>query len=172
MQAPWYTNLDSLQAAGFTGFHTIGELRTSSLKEVPRQKGDIGVYMVLRPSTEKPTFLAQSTGGRFKQRNPSVSQDVLLDNWVPGASIVYIGKAGAPGKSATLRSRLKQYLDFGAGRAVGHWGGRLIWHLPSSDELLVCWKLTRDESPREIEKTMIAEFCSAFGRLPFANLTG
>jgi hypothetical protein len=171
MADPWYTSIESLRAHGFTGFVTIGELRENKLEVVPRQRDDMGVYVVVRSQQDAPEFLDCSTGGRFKGRDPNVSLDELRANWVSHAIAVYVGKAGAPGKSATLRSRLKQYLDFGAGKAVGHWGGRLLWHLPASDNLVVCWKKTPDEVPRDVEKQMICEFKSAYGKRPFGNLS-
>ncbi|HEX5243544.1 MAG TPA: hypothetical protein VFW23_09820, partial [Tepidisphaeraceae bacterium] len=64
----------------------------------------------------------------------------------------------------------KQYLDFGDGRPIGHWGGRYTWHLTNSENLVVCWKLTPGSVPREVEQRMIREFVSTFGVLPFANL--
>jgi hypothetical protein len=87
---------------------------------------------------------------------------------VDGALVLNIGKAG-PGK-ATLRSRLKQYIRFGQGEAVGHRGGRYIWQLAHSDDLLVCWKVTPDDVPRTVEKMLIEEFETVYGRPPFANL--
>jgi hypothetical protein len=171
MARPWYTHIDSLRVAGVTGFLTIRELRACKLACVPGKGGEIGVYVVLRIEDGGPSFLPASTGGRFKGRDPNVAIDVLQAKWIHDSQIVYIGKAGAPGKSATLRSRLKQYLDFGAGRPVGHWGGRYIWHLPNSENLVVCWKLTPGGVPRDIEQQMIREFAARFGGRPFANLT-
>lgn len=170
MQCPWYTSVDTLRADGFSGFVTIRDLRRCKLDCVPSRRGDIGVYIVLRPEADLPVFLERSTGGRFKDRDPNVPQEILTKHRVPGAQIVYIGKAGIPGKSATLRSRIGQYLDFGAGRPIGHWGGRFIWHLPSSEELVVCWKPTPEQIPRDVEQRMIQEFKKAFGVRPFANL--
>ena len=68
---------------------------------------------------------------RFKNKAPTVALDALVANWVDDAEVVYIGKADQ------LRRRLTQYADFGAGKPVGHWGGRLIWQLPSPDQLIV-----------------------------------
>ncbi|MGN6366846.1 MAG: hypothetical protein ACTHN5_01015 [Phycisphaerae bacterium] len=170
MLTPWYTNIDSLRADGLTGFVTVRELRACNLSCVPGKRGDIGVYVMLRMTDGVPTFLPASTGGRFKGRDPNVALDLLKAKRIADSQIVYIGKAGAPGKSATLRSRLKQYLDFGAGRPIGHWGGRYTWHLPDSDDLVVGWKLTLDAVPREVEQKMIREFTEAFGGRPFANL--
>jgi hypothetical protein len=170
MPTPWYTDIDSLRSDGFTGFITVRELRACKLSCVPGKRGDIGVYLMLRIEEGLPMFLPASTGGRFKRRDPNIALDVLKAKWVPDSQIVYLGKAGAPGKSATLRSRLKQYLDFGAGRPIGHWGGRYTWHLPNSENLVVCWKATPGAVPREVEQQMIREFTAAFGGRPFANL--
>jgi len=171
MAKRWYTNIESLRADRFTGFVSIRELRARKLAPVPGGSGDVGVYVVLRTEIGVPSFLEASSGGCFKGRDPNVALDELRAKWVPNSQIIYIGKAGGTNKSATLRSRLRQYLDFGAGRAVGHWGGRYIWHLPDSQNLVICWKLTPDAVPRAVEQQMIQEFTTAFGARPFANLS-
>jgi hypothetical protein len=124
-----FANRDSLQGAGFTGFMSIRALRECNLECVPGRIGDIGVYVVLAMHETVPPFVEKSTGGYFKGRDPNVAVNVLISNWVSGTPVVYIGKAGKKGSPATLRSRLRQYLHFGAGKAVGHWGGRMIWHI-------------------------------------------
>jgi hypothetical protein len=83
--------------------------------------------------------------------------------------VLNIGKAG-PGRTATLKSRLLNYVRFGQGKNSGHSGGRYIWQLPNSRDLLVCWKATGKAVPREVEKRLIAEFRQKYGKLPFANL--
>ena len=60
-------------------------------------------------------------------------------------------------------------MSFGKGSNVGHWGGRLVWQLADSDQLLVAWKQT-EEDPRQVEKDMIKEFRNQYGARPFANL--
>lgn len=170
MNATIFASVDSLRSAGFSGFVSMRELRECKLQCVPGRPGDIGVYLVLRVQEDIPVFIERSTGGYFKGRDPNVAVEVLASHWVRGTPVVYIGKAGAPGRSATLRSRLWQYLSFGAGRSVGHWGGRVIWHLPQSEDLLVCWKRTPDLVPRDVERQMIRTFTEAFGNRPFANL--
>lgn len=84
--------------------------------------------------------------------------------------MVYIGKAGGPGKNATLRSRMRQYMRFGQGEALGHCGGRYIWQLSDSRDLVVCWKPTTGEDPRDVERELIDEFKAIYGRHPFVNL--
>jgi hypothetical protein len=144
---------------------TISALQTSNCSEVPTQPG---VYLVLRPNTERPDFLSESVGGHFKGKNPTVTVAELQSKWVEKALVLNIGKAG-PG-NATLRSRLKQYMCFGQGQNVGHQGGRYIWQLSNACDLLLCWRVTPDAVPRTVEKTLIEKFQAAYGKLPFANL--
>jgi hypothetical protein len=161
-------NREFLQAQGFEGFKTMGELMDGARAQVPAQKG---VYVVLRESESSPQFLSEGTGGHFKGQNPNVPISELKGNWVEGTPIVYIGKAGGTGSSATLNKRLGQYLRFGQGANIGHWGGRYIWQLADSRDLVVCWKTLTDDDPREVEHQMIAEFKAAHaGKRPFANL--
>jgi len=95
---------------------------------------------------------------------------VLRANWVEGTPVVYIGKAGDPGSAATLRSRLGQYFKFGAGRNIGHWGGRYIWQLADAQDLIVCWLPLPHGLPSETETQLIQQFRNKYGTRPFANL--
>ena len=150
-----------LTAQGFTGFLTFAALSTR-LADVPVGGG---VYAVARPSLDPPRFLAASPGGRFEGRDPSVRVTALEAKWVEACEVIYIGKGN------NLRRRLKQYADFGAGKPVGHWGGRYIWQLADANSLLVAWKET---APQEIAATAEARLLDAFkrerGTLPFANI--
>lgn len=122
-----------------------------------------GVYIVLNSENRPADFLTIGTGGFFKGKDPNVSLVELKSNWVENTKVVYIGKA------TSLKSRLRQYFNFGQGKNVGHYGGRLIWQLKYSNELLVCWKpLTSD--PREYEADLIRQFVFKFRKRPFANL--
>ena len=162
------TDRQSLKAQGFEGFISVGELMTGAKKMIPAQ---MGVYAVLREDNTEPRFMEVGTGGFFKGKNPNVSIDELKANWVENTSIVYIGKAGSIGSTANLRTRLGQYLRFGEGANVGHYGGRYIWQLDDSRDLIVCWKPLDSEDPRPIEQQMISEFKALHsGRRPFANL--
>ena len=159
---------EQLKDQGFEGFITMGELMAGARTQIPTQKG---VYVILRENESTPQFLSEGTGGHFKGKNPNVSISELEDNWVEKTSVVYIGKAGGTGSSATLNKRLGQYIRFGQGANVGHWGGRYIWQLADSRELVVCWKALTIDEPREMEQKMIEDFKATHkGKRPFANL--
>ena len=159
---------NKLQRDSFVGFLSVGELRKYSLSQVPDEPG---VYVFLREADQEVTFLDRSTGGHFKEKDPTVSLDDLEKTWVNHTYIIYIGKAGKAEGSATLRSRLRQYLSFGKGAATAHWGGRYIWQLVDSKELIVCWRTTDVHQARIIERQMLEAFENEHGRLPFANLS-
>jgi hypothetical protein len=163
-----YNSTKSLKEHGFEGFETIGSMMDNSCKNVPCEQG---IYFVLNLDLTK-DFLTESTGGWFKKRNPSVEQYILEQNWVDNTLILNMGKAGGSESSATLNSRLRQYMQFGRGKAVGHWGGRLIWQLSNSSDLTICWKILPNDEPRDIERAFIQDFYRVFGKRPFANLTG
>ncbi|MGV0941060.1 hypothetical protein [Empedobacter sp. ULE_I140] len=158
--------ISSLKKLGYQGFVTI-ESVYKDLSLIPKTKG---VYIIYSENIN-PKFEEVGTGGFFKQKNPNVSLDELNQNWVNQSNILYIGKAGSLTGSATLYSRLKQYFDFGNGKSVGHWGGRLIWQINNPYQLKVCWLPTPNNDPREIEKKLIKQFITQFGQRPFANLT-
>ena len=153
--------IDVLRSWAFCGFVTFDELR-DDVSAVPFSGG---IYVVARRAAHPPTFLAESCGGHFKGRNPTQVLDVLEDKWVPDAEVLYVGK------SDLLRRRLKEYAAFGAGRPIGHWGGRYIWQLSDSDELLVAWRVCgEDEAPGYLEVQLADRFKRSHGRLPFANI--
>lgn len=156
---------EGLEGRGFQGFVPFRRL---PYEAVP---AGAGVYVVYRTETSPPAFLDRSCGGHFKGKDPTESQGVLAGAWVPGAQVMNIGKVGAAaGSGRGLRKRLDEYRRFGEGRPVGHWGGRYIWQLSDSAELLVAWRTTPGDDPREVERALIAEFVLAYGRRPFANL--
>lgn len=148
--------LEAGRLVGWITFHTL----TSGLTDVP-QTG--GVYVVIQAAGAEPGFLDSNPRGRFKDRDPTVDPAALEANWVDGAEVVYIGKAD------NLRRRLRQFAQFGAGKPIGHWGGRLIWQLARSKELLVAWRETPGEVPKEMETAMLAEFRAVYSKPPFAN---
>lgn len=163
-----FESVDDIRKSGFKGCKAISALQNSGCCEVP----DVpGVYLVVRLNIEPPPFLEASTGGHFKGKDPTVDIGVLESKWVRDVRVLYIGKAGGPGKVATLRSRLRQCMHFGRGARVGKWGGRYIWQLGDSSDLMICWKPTsNNEVPRDVEKELIREFGAIYKKLPFANI--
>ena len=160
--------IDDLKKYGFQCFKAISSLKSYGYDEIPKEKG---VYMVIRESKAPIIFINESIGGHFKGKNPTVSIEELNTQWVNNTFVLYIGKAGGMNSKATLRSRLRQYLEFGKGRDIGHWGGRYIWQIQESDNLLIAWKPLLNEEPESVETTLINEFRSKYGKRPFANLT-
>lgn len=152
----------ALMQDGFEGFVTFDQLRSATVS--PPTTG--GVYIILRGSPGAVTFRGANPGGRFKGRDPSVSTVVIARKWIEGCEVIYIGKGD------NLRKRLTQYADFGAGKPIGHWGGRYIWQLADSDALLVAWRRCgAEETAASLEAQLVARFKSEHGgRLPFANI--
>ena len=161
-----FKDIQQLEIYGFTGFKKIGEL-FNDYSSIPDTKG---VYLFLNLDNPNPIFLKMGTGGHFKGKDPNVSIQELEKNWVAETIVVYIGKAGGKTAKATLQSRLKQYLKFGQGKNIGHWGGRYIWQLPKSENLIVCWKELETEEPSAIESHLIGCFKLIYEKRPFANL--
>ena len=162
-----FENIDGIKSHGFQGFVAISPLQDSACSDVPRRPG---IYLVVQAADSPPKYLSKSIGGHFKKKDPTVSISELQGNWVDGPVVLYIGKAGGSGSSAMLRSRLLQYMQFGAGKPIGHWGGRYIWQIAGSGDLLVCWKPLEGEEPKAVESQLNGEFIQRYGKLPFANL--
>jgi len=162
-----FESINDVKSAGFTGFEKISSLMSNRCINIPKIKG---IYLVLIDN--KPVFMKENIGGHFKGKNPTVPISVLESNWVENTIVIYIGKAGGGSSKATLKSRIKQYINFGGGQPVGHWGGRLIWQLSNNTDFKICWKETPNSNPREIEKNLISDFENIYYKKPFANLQG
>ena len=158
------TELDLLKENDFQGFVTVKELR-ENIRIVPNYGG---VYVVLRPKDDKPVFLEEGTGGFFKGKDPNVPISQLEAKWIADSSVLYIGKAGKTANRG-LRKRLYEYMRFGQGEPVGHYGGRYIWQLADAADLLVCWKRI-DGDPEQAERQLLLAFKEEYGDFPFANL--
>ena len=148
-----------LEAKGFGGWITFEALR-GQLVEVTSAGG---VYVVVQAVGSEAEFRDTNPGGRFKDQDPTVDAAALQANWVEGAEVVYVGKAD------NLRRRLSDFARFGAGKPVGHSGGRMIWQLARSTDLLVAWRETPGAVPKDVETRLLAEFRAAYGKPPFAN---
>lgn len=152
---------DWLIERDFRDFVSISELRESRLQHVPDRPG---VYAVLRESTSRPEFLARSPAGHFKGKDPTVSRTEVEARWNERSRILYLGAT-----IRTLKTRLCELLDFGSGQAVGHWGGRIMWQVAGSEELLVGWN-TATRDPHGIKAELLLEHEQEAQRMPFANL--
>jgi hypothetical protein len=161
-----FNDIKAIEELGFLGFIKLGDLFDNS-SIIPDIKG---IYMILYNDNNTPEFLITGTGGHFKGKNPNISMQALKHNWIEDTKVVYIGKAGGDDSKATLWSRLTQYFRFGQGKNVGHWGGRLIWQIKNSKELLVCWKPLPNADPRDAEAELIQKFVTVYRKRPFANL--
>lgn len=156
-----------LRGKGFLGFSTIEDIRfrRSTVSVLP------GVYVAYRQHLDEIEFLDKSTGGWFKGRDPSVRIEKLRGKWIDEAHVLYIGKAEAGSARARgISVRLDEYLRFGQGQPIGHWGGRYLWQLAGADQLLFCWKPCPD--PSDQETRLLELFRNEYGALPFANLKG
>lgn len=144
-----------------------GYAKVSDLKESCRLIPDYpGIYVVVRNSNEDPVFLAVGTGGLHKGMDLNYPVSTLKSKWIPDEQWIYIGKT-----DSSLRKRIRTYMSHGKGKDAAHRGGRAIWQLADSDDLIVAWKaLSPSVSAREIEIRLISEFKQAHGgRLPYAN---
>ncbi|MCU1516898.1 MAG: hypothetical protein JWQ75_1619 [Pseudarthrobacter sp.] len=155
----------SLKAEGFAGFRSVGRL------EIMRIPQGTGVFAVLQPDGFDPRFLKKSTAGVFKKKDPTLPGPALAAEWVEGADVLYLGKAGAGSKgNRGLRRQIQEFLDFGNGKPPGHWDGRLVWQLAGAESLIIAWKEVPAEEVNATEARLHADFSAAYGRLPFANL--
>lgn len=163
-------NRQSLKHDGFTGFRPFAELDINRIPQKP------GIFAVLRPEGPapvnfRPQFLAKSTAGVFKKKDPTLKAEELDTEWVDGADVLYLGKAG-PGSKGNrgLRRQIQEFVDFGMGKPPGHWDGRLIWQLAAANKLVIAWKELPVDQLTAAEARYHAAFLDEYGRLPYANL--
>jgi hypothetical protein len=125
-------------------------------------------FLIQRDAEGAPRFRIPSAGGWFNGLGPDYPVDIIQSNWVAGAHIVCVGKAAG---LVGLRRRLRQLIDFGCGKPVPHRGGRLLWHLQDSDELLVRWRIRAPHQAERAETTAITDFKRSHrGLRPLANM--
>ncbi|MDO5754207.1 hypothetical protein, partial [Arthrobacter sp.] len=158
-------SIEGLRAQGFEGFIRICDL---TLQDIPPEPG---IYAVVWDGDGLPPVAEMSVGGWFKKKNPSVSRAKAMSRLIPGVQLLYLGKAGLGSKANRgLRKRVGEYLRFGQGEPIGHWGGRLIWQIQDPSQLRIGWKIIDDADPEHVEKAHLLAFKEEFGQLPYANL--
>ncbi|OWR81629.1 hypothetical protein SJDPG12_08605 [Porphyromonas gingivalis SJD12] len=161
-----FNNIEEIKKYGFKGFESVKDLREDSSR-IPQKKG---VYLVLKPQDMDVKFLKTGTGGHFKDKDPNVSIDKLKAKWIEDTLVLYVGRTGSKSEDRTLYKRINELLRFGQGENIGHRGGRYLWQINHSEELVICWKEMQDEDPEEIWKQLLWDFESVYSKLPFANL--
>lgn len=162
-----FSSLESIASYGFEGPVKIGDWRAGEKRD---SLDGMGVYLIARPCNFTVQFLEKSTGGTYQLREPTVSLEELKHNWIEDACVLYIGKAGGAKQVKTLSRRLSEYVDFGHGKSKPHSGGRYIWQLGDSDELLIYWLALDSHEPAAVERALINNFEENYKKLPFANL--
>lgn len=148
-------------------FEEPRNLWTMNRKEPPRE---FGAYVVLRRSSEPPSFLRRSTAGTYR-KDPTNPASYLHRRWVDATPVMYIGAAGLRAENkTTLRSRLSAYQRYGHGQnGVSHEGGYRIWQLEDVKDLEVSWKQTPGVPGKVLEDKLLGLFELAHDCLPFAN---
>jgi hypothetical protein len=160
----------SLEAEGFAGFLTFGQLHRSDCLEVPDEPG---VYVVLARGEAPHGFLLRSTAPVWRRHDPTLPTEALLERWVEGTELLYAGVAPGPGVRSRLRQRTKRFLRFGHGKVVAHWSGHAIWQLKESSRLLLAWRACASaEEAASLGTELLAGFERRHGSPPFANLRG
>ena len=152
------TSRATLLATGFKGLHTVEAIYGGQFGSVPDAGG---IYAVFRLADPPPRFAVSNAAGRWKGKDPTLDPALLRAAWVDGAALLYVSKG------ASLRTRVRQLVEFGQGKQVAHWGGRALWQLSDADDLVVAWRVATD--PKAEEAELLATFAEAHGALPWAN---
>jgi hypothetical protein len=160
-----FGSADGLRAMGFEGFTSVRDLRRDDCRALPRENG---VYVLVRERDGEPRFNPRGTAAFWRGQDPNVKLEVLAEKWVPGARLVYVGRAAGAGVRGRLQQRVKRMLRFGEGRNVAHWSGRYAWQLADAFDLLVAWKVCKDAVRQEI--ALLTAFEARHEAMPFANL--
>ncbi len=148
----------TILAAGFKGLHTVEAIHSGQFASI----GDVpGIYGVFRLSDPHPRFSLKSAAARWKGQDPTIGVPALQAAWLNEAALLYVDKG------ASLRTRVRQLVEFGHGKQVAHWGGRALWQLSDADDLVVGWRPA--ENPKAAEAELLADFAAVYGTRPWAN---
>jgi hypothetical protein len=160
-----FGSVAGLRAMGFEGFGSVRDLRRDDCRSLPRENG---VYVLVRAREGEPRFNGRGTAAFWRGQNPNVKVEELAAKWVPGAIVMYVGRAAGTGVRGKLQQRVKRMLRFGEGKNVAHWGGRYVWQLADAYDLQVAWKACKDAVRQEV--SLLNSFEAKHAALPFANL--
>lgn len=164
-------SLTELQLFGFQGFDLLSNWDTEQI--FARYGRDIeGVYVVARESMATPRFKDE-----FHHRpRPKVWTDgEAAQRWVEGVQTLYFGKGPlrSPkpnGKRDGLANRIEELRAHGLERGSNHYGGKLLWQLADSEDLLLGWKPVKEGTSGQVESGLILGFKRLIGQQPYANV--
>jgi hypothetical protein len=162
-----FGTVEGLRAMGFEGFGSVRDLRRDDCRSLPRENG---VYILVRERGSEPRFNLRGTAAFWRGQNPNVKVEDLAARWVPGAIVMYVGRAAGTGVRGKLQQRVKRLLRFGEGKNVAHWGGRYVWQLADAYDLKVAWKVCKDAVRQEV--ALLSAFEAKHEAPPFANVAG
>lgn len=150
-----------------TNWYRMEDLYKDKCLKIINQKG---IYIVKVTEGHVPNFLYNTTAIRdYLGRDMLYRVTVLSDKYSKGdKAVLYIGKAG--GVNHSLDKRIRQLVKYGAGEVKNHRGGRAIWQIQNSRDLLLGY--LECEQPEIYEKKLLIEYKEKYGVLPVANWQG
>ncbi len=158
----------SLEDVGFIGFTTVRELQATTLRRPELSKR--GLYVVVCPRGYKPDFIDLEKARRTRNVIKPWSRDKLLKKWVPETEILYLDRAGDDKKQRSLRRCITDLVRHSQGKTTDqgpHIGGELLWQLKGYENFELGYLPT--DTPKELERSLLAWFYSKTGRVPYAN---
>ena len=109
------------------GFIKIGKIKDWKLwiDRLPKQKG---VYAITRETKESPHFISVGTGAFYKNVDPNVPIEKLLEKWdCSSHQIMYVGRANYDDGNmkdkdckVTIQKRVREYMRFGYSKKSPH----------------------------------------------------
>ena len=166
-------SIEDLQRFGFQGFDLMKAWDKNQILGL-HTKDIEGVYVIARHSISTPEFTQEI---HHKPRPRVWSPAEAGQRWVEGVQTLYFGKGplrrpDSRGYRKGLANRIEEFRAHGFGRGASHYGGKLVWQLKDSDDLLLGWKSLREEESDQVESGLILGFRHLLGHQPYANKIG